>query len=249
MANPEKTPADPYGNLGEVADASWTEKWMNFSLADRDKYLSSVAHWGPLGIAQMEHLIQGLLPSPNTWLAESTYMTEFEPMITRLRQDIERGVFPKAPTANEFAAWCDQMGVALPEPLVQELKNVAMAPPAQLVPQSTTKINIPAWVPNSLFGCKPTQPKMKPRGRPPITQANNRVLVQEGQQILMAAARESQKMTIQEVAKVLRGLPCGQGMSIANIERRIKGELPIDQARATAGKHAQKSHAKPSRSA
>lgn len=246
MAKPEKSNPDPYGNLGAVADASWAEKWMRFSLADRDRHLASVAHWGPLDLVQMEHLIQGLLPPFNTWLAESTCMTEFMPMITRLRQDIERRAFPQAPTPNEFAAWCDQMGVALPEPLVQGLQNLAMASPAQPVPQSTIAIIIPAWVPNSLFGCKPTRRKKKPRGRPSTGQANCGVLIQEGQRILMDAARAGQKMTIREVAKALQELPCGQDMSTENIERRIKGKLPIAQARATAGKHALKSRVQPS---
>lgn len=219
---------------------------MRFSPEDRDRHLASVAHWGPLGITQMEHLIQGLLPPHNTWLAEDTCMTEFEPMIARLRQDIERRAFPQAPTPNEFAAWCDQMGVALPEPLVQELKNVAMAPPAQPVPQSTIAIVIPAWVPNSLFGGQPTRPKKKPRGRPSTGQANCGVLIKEGQRILMDAARAGQKMTIREVAKALQEIACGQGMSTANIERRMKGQLPTDQAKATAGKHAQKNCVQPS---
>lgn len=246
MAKPEKSNPDPYGNLGAVPDASWTEKWMRFSVAERDGHLASVAHWGPLDLVQMVHLIQGLLPPFNTWLAESTCMTEFMPMITRLRQDIERGVFPKAPTANEFAAWCDHMSVVLPDPLVEELKKVAMAPPAQPVPQSTTAIVIPAWVPNSLFGCKPIRPKKIPRGRPPTAQANYSVLIQEGQRMLMEAARTGQRMTLPEVARELQGIPCGQSMTTANIERRLKGKLPIAQARATAGKHALKSRVQPS---
>ena len=219
---------------------------MRFSVAERDRHLASVAHWGPLDLAQMEHLIQGLLPPFNTWLTESTCMTEFKPMITRLRQDIERGVFSKAPTTNEFAAWCDHMGVVLPEPLVQELKDVAMAPHPQPAPQSTTAIVIPAWVPNSLFGCKPTRPKKISRGRPPTAQANYGVLIREGQRILMEAARTGQRMTLPEVARALQGIPCGQGLSTDNIERRLKGKLPIDQARATAGKHALKSRVQPS---
>lgn len=55
--------------------------------------------------------------------------------------------------------------------------------------------------------------------------------------MLMEAARHGEVMTIHTLAKHLQNTPCGQGMTQLNIKRRLKGKLPIAQARATATKN------------
>lgn len=109
MAKTLSTP-DIYGDLGCAPDAEWSERWICFSAREQDEYMASVAWWGPLSLAQMEYLIQGLLPPPKGWLTPPTYLDEFAPLIQRLRQDIQRGAFPKAATADELAGWCDLIG-------------------------------------------------------------------------------------------------------------------------------------------
>jgi len=231
--------SDPYGDLGAIADASWSERWMCWDRQAQDAYLASVADWGPLHLEQMEHLIQGLLPPTYGWLCLPTVLSEFQPLIFRLRQDIDRGVMSKAPTPNEFAAWCDQMGVELPAPFVQALlaaSSVPAAPTSAL--QSTASMVLPGWA--AMLGGTSKQPKprsLPKRGRPPTTEPTNDVLCKDGRRILMDAARRGEVMTLRDVAAQLQATPSGHGKQIDNIERRIKGALPIQQAKATATKH------------
>ena len=231
------TITDPYGNKGAIPDASWTEQWMRFSPAMRNDYLASVAHWGPLGIVQLECLIQGLLPPPHTWLSTCTCMAEYEPLIKRLRQDIQREVLADAPTADEFAAWCDQMGVTLPDPLVQEIRKIALTPLLRsATPHSTQVIVVPAWAPIVIKNVDPPSGK-KPKGRPSTGAAKYEVLVRDAHAMLMGAAQAGRKMTIPEIAEKLQRTPCGEGMEIDSIVRRLKGKLPVTQARATATRY------------
>ncbi len=72
--------ADPYGNCGAIPDASWTAQWIRFSPEMRDDYLKNIAHLGPLGLVQLECLIQGLLPPPPGWLSTCTCMAEYHPL-------------------------------------------------------------------------------------------------------------------------------------------------------------------------
>jgi hypothetical protein len=229
---------DIYGDLGAIPDASWTERWACFTTKQMDAYMRAVAHWGPLSLAQMEYLIQGLPPPPKNWMTPPTCMVEFEPQVERLRQDIQRGAFPKAATADELAGWCDHMGAGLPAPLVEELqKPTPCETEHAALAQSTAPICYPAWVPlpqppTIAQGTKPAA-----RGRPQKDPSRIRALVETSVNVLMSAAREGQTMTLQEVAEAVKKLPCGQGMTVSNITRRLKSKLPIDQAKATATKN------------
>jgi hypothetical protein len=102
MAN-HVTP-DPYGNLGVIPNASWSERWVVLSDRQRAIYYADVASWALLSITQMEQLIQGLPPQPSNWLPTNTSLVESLPSITRLHEDIERGVLSQAPTLSEFVA-------------------------------------------------------------------------------------------------------------------------------------------------
>lgn len=230
---------DPYGSLGAIADASWAERWMCWDRKAQDAYMADVATWGPLSLEQMEHLIQGLLPPTSGWLCLPTALAEFQPVIFRLRQDIERGAISKAPTPNEFAAWCDQMRVELPAPLVNAIRAAAkIAPVLTLAQQSTTSIVLPGWAAMLGSAVKQSKPRSPPRrGRPPATEPTNAVLRKDGRRILMDAAHNGEVLTVREVAGQLQTTPAGQGKSVDNIERRLKGELPIPQAKATATKY------------
>lgn len=230
---------DPYGSLGAIADASWAERWMCWDRPAQDAYMADAAAWKLLHLEQMEHLIQGLLPPTSSWLCPPTALTEYQPFIFRLRQDIDRGAMPKAPTPNEFAAWCDQMGVELPTPFVDALQKAAMVAPAPVSsPQSTTSIVLPGWAAMLGSGVKQSKPRSPPkRGRPPATEPTNAVLRKDGRRILMDAAHNGKVLTVRDVAGQLLTTPAGQGKSVDNIERRLKGELPIPQAKATATKY------------
>lgn len=229
---------DIYGNLGVIPDASWTERWVCFSQRQRDDYMRTVAYWGLLGMVQMEHLIQGLLPPPKNWITLPTCMVEFEPLVARLRQDIQRGAFPKAATANELAGWCDHMNAELPAPLVEELRKPTSCGVMHAAEaQSTTPICVPAWAPLPMTPTIAQVTKTPARGRPQKDPGRVEALIETSVDVLMSAARKGQALTLPEVAEAVRKLPCGQGMTVDNITRRLKGQLPVDQAKATATKH------------
>ena len=227
---------DLYGDLGAIPDAAWTDRWMRWDRQAQDTYMADVATWGLLHLEQMEHLLQGLLPPSYSWLCPPTALVEFQPLIFRLRQDIDRGALPKAPTPNEFAAWCDLMRAELPAPFVQALLAAAKLPPPPVsAPQSPTSITLPGWAAMLGSPTKTSKPRSPPkRGRPPATEPTNDVLCKDGKRILMAAARKGKVLTIIDVAKELQSTPCGSGKELGNLARRLKGKLPIDQARATA---------------
>lgn len=237
MRNASSEP-DINGNLGAIPDASWTERWACFTPQQMDDYVRTVAHWGPLSMAQMEYLIQGLPPPPKNWMTPPTCMVEFEPLVARLREDIQRGALPKAAMANELAGWCDHMGADLPVPLVEELrKPTPCGVMHAAVAQSTTPICLPAWLPLPVTPTKARGTKTAARGRPQKDPSRVRSLIETSVDVLMSAARKGQRMTLPKVAEAVQKLPCAQGMTVSNITRRLKGKLPIDQANATAAKN------------
>jgi hypothetical protein len=228
--------ADLYGNLGTIADASWDERWSRFSLEQLHTYLAGVASCGVLSMEQMEALIQGHAPPPSTWLPTNTCLVEHVPMVERLRTDVARGAVAKVQTPNEFAAWCDQMGVALPWAFVHELQRIGgPSPIAPSTPQSTVVIKVPAWAPLKIQATNTKAQKRRP-GRPNSSEQKYEVLVRDGIRIMMEAARCGQVLGIREVAAALATTTCGLGLSAATIERRLKSKLPIEQARVTAAK-------------
>lgn len=232
-------PDDPYGNLGAVPIASWEGRWMSWAKLNQDAYLANVAHWGPLDITQMAHLIQGLLPPTYEWLSAATCLEEVLPLVNRLKQDIERGLIAGAPTPVEFAAWCDLRNVSLPAPFVSEIQKVAAVPPVTHVPQqSQAKILGPAWLPVT-SGKPRASPSPKPpkRGRPVTTAATLNSTIPEAVEILMAAAERGEILSVAVVARQLLSKHNELGMTEENLVRRLKGRLPIKQARATATKH------------
>lgn len=227
--------ADPYGNWDVIADASWSKRWTSFDQKQRDEYMSNVALFRTLTIAQMEQLIQGFPPEPYAWMPTDTVLAESIGVVDRLKSDIDRGVLSPAPSVSEFAVWCDAMGVELPTPLVDALaKGVKPSPLPQ--PQSTKKIILPAWVPLSPIKDESVAPAKNLRGRPRISISTHTYddLVREGSRILMAAARDGEKLTLAEIVIQLQRTFSESGMTKENIMRRIKGKLPVTQARATA---------------
>ncbi len=234
---------DPYGNLGAIAVASWDSRWMSWSAIDKEAHLASVAHWGPLDFSQMASLIQGLLPPTYEWISPPTCLVEFAPLVNRLKQDIQRGVLANAPTPDEFAAWCGFRHVSLPEAFVREIKAMAALPPIVHFPQqSTVKIIGPAWlpVPDATTGPVSPPPRRPPkRGRPATTASTFATVLQDAKEILMAAADSGEKLTIPKVAKQILETRKDLGMTFENLKRRLKGKLPLQQAKATATKHQQ----------
>lgn len=240
MPKPRSTKADPFGNLDAISDASWEARWMRWDKPAQDAYLATIASWGPLNFAQMSCLIQGLLPPTYEWLPLPTCMAEFIPMVTRLQQDMDRGVLSKAPTPNEFAAWCDQMNLELPGALVHAIQAAELSAqtPKPITPQSTISIVVPSWAAMLVKGTATREARSPPkRGRPRASESTNDVLRKDGAVMLMEAARTGEIMTLTAIAEQLQSTPCGQGKSIDNIARRLKGQLPTAQARATATRH------------
>lgn len=230
---------DPYGSLGAISIASWEARWMSWENFDQDAYLASVAHWGPLDITQMVHLIQGLLPPTYEWLSMPTCLSDFSPLVDRLKQDIQRGLIPSAPTPDEFAAWCDLRNVSLPAPFVDEIQAMAAVPPVTHVPQqSATKIIGPSWLPICASSAATSRSRSPPkRGRPSTTAPTLDPILQEAKARLIAAAERGVIMTIPDLVREIMGAHKDLGMSTGNLTRRFKGKLPIKQARATATKH------------
>ncbi|MCF8210134.1 MAG: hypothetical protein K9K38_12130 [Rhodoferax sp.] len=231
--------SDPYGSLGAISIASWEARWMSWANFDQDAYLASVAHWGPLDITQMVHLIQGLLPPTYEWLSMPTCLAEFSPLVDRLKQDIQRGIIASAPTPDEFAAWCDLRNVSLPAPFVNEIHAMAASPPVVHVPQqSTTKIIGPAWLPVPASKAANSHSRSPPkRGRPCTTAPTLDPILQEAKSRLIAAAERGEIKTIPDLVREIMGAHKDLGMTSGNLTRRLKGKLPIKQARATATKH------------
>lgn len=230
---------DPYGSLGAISIASWEAQWMSWANFDQNAYLANVAHWGPLDITQMVHLIQGLLPPTYEWLSMPTCLAEFSPLVDRLKQDIQRGLLASAPTPDEFAAWCDLRKVSLPAPFVSEIQAMAALPPVVHVPQqSTLKIIGPSWLPICTASAAPSHSRSPPkRGRPATTAPTFDPILQEAKYLLMAAAERGERMTIPVVVRHIKETHKDLGLTTENLTRRFKGKLPIKQARATATKH------------
>jgi len=230
---------DPYGNLGAISIASWEARWMSWMTFDQDAYLANVAHWGPLDITQMVHLIQGRLPPTYEWLSMPTCLAEFSPLVARLKQDIQRGLLANAPTPDEFAAWCDLRNVSLPAAFVSEIQAMAALPPVTHVPkQATSTIIGPSWLPVLTSVAATAHSRCPPkRGRPATTAPTFGPILQEAKDRLIAAAERGEIMTIPDLIRQIMGAHRDLGMSRENLKRRLKGKLPIKQARATATKH------------
>jgi hypothetical protein len=225
---------DAYGDKGEIPDASWTARWMRWNHSQQDEYMAAMAQAPLLGARQMGEIIQGLLPTPSTWITPMTRLSGDAPVLDRLSQDIARGAFPKAATPDEFAAWCDQYGVQLPVAFVRGLADAAAAGSTPTVcPQSPITIAPPKWLPLPIQGQKAAAVKPA-KGRPRSAAHNYERVIVAGGTILMGAARAGRNLTIEAVATSIAGTPDGCGMTEKNILRRLKGKLPVDQARATA---------------
>lgn len=226
-------PVDPYGHQGAIADAQWTARWMQWNSQERDAHFAGVVHWGVLDIDQCEQLLQGLPPRPHGWLPATSYLAASRSSIARLRTDVARGAIPPNPTAAELASWCDQMHVSLPAPLVDALENPAAAPGATAA-QSPVRMALPAWASPAAFFGATSAPKKPARGRPKGSSASYGAVIREGSELLLKAARDGRELTLPQVAKQLTSMPVAVGMNEGNILRRLKGRLPVAQAKETA---------------
>lgn len=229
---------DPYGNLGVIPNASWSDRWVLFSHSQRENYFADVASWALLSVAQMEQLVQGLPPQPSNWLPTNTSLVDSLPSVIRLHEDIERGVLSRAPTVPEFVAWCDARRVEVHESLLAGLQKKADASEDEIEPQSTVTIEVPIWAPLRIQGETGNAEEKKRRGRPRTTKIRYDALIAESRDYLIAAAEKGRKLTVNDVAQTIAKRPAGEGLSWSNIARRLKGKLPLDQAKATADRHA-----------
>ena len=93
-----KQPSLDFGNNGEVADPSWAESWMHWEHASQDEYMAAMAAIPVLSESQMCELIQGLLPTPSSWITIPTRLSGSSPVLDRLAQDIDRGAISSAAT-------------------------------------------------------------------------------------------------------------------------------------------------------
>jgi len=132
----------------------------------------------------------------------------------------------------ELAAWCDLMNVQLPAALVNALRAPSAAPGAATA-QSQIPISMPAWVPLPIASpC--SKPAKAPRGRPRGGSGNHDALVRRGTELLLEEAGKGHHMTLRQIAKVLHSEPVGASMAGNSIVRRMKGQLPVEQAKETA---------------
>lgn len=219
------------GDMGAVADPQWSDRWSRWAPAKRDEYIASSARWTHLDAEQATHLIQGLPPRPHGYLPTTTCLAEGDATCTRLVQDIARGALPKAMTPSELAAWCDHQRVGLPEAFVAELavveQELRQSPPR---PQTTTSpITVPPWAPLPVAQpASHAQPRT--RGRPATRGGDYAACVAGGKKIVMDEARNGRKLSLGQVAAKLAQSPAGAGMSVENIKRRLKGQLPLKAA-------------------
>lgn len=225
------------GDMGAVADPQWSDRWGRWALDKREQYLASAARWPHLNAEQAAHLIQGLPPPPPGYLPGATRLAEGDATCTRLDQDIARGALPKAMTPGELAAWCDHHHVGLPEAFVAELaqaeQELRHSPP---MPQTTiVTIAVPPWAPLPL--APPMRPtKGRTRGRPATRAGDYAAWVAEGKKILMDAAGNGCKLTVAQVAAQVAQTPAGAGLGKENIERQLKGKLPLELAKELAAR-------------
>ena len=234
--------SDPYGSMGAPLVVTWEFRWMNWSLEDQEKYLTDVAHWGLLDVTQMAHLIQGFLPPTYEWLCFPACLLSFLPIVNRLKYDIEHGLQASALTPEEFVSWCDYRNVSLPEAFVREIKVIAASKLVAHEPtepsestQFTESIIVPAWAPIQTGNVtKPQECSPPKRGRPKTKETIHAAIIQEAKDMLMSSAGRGLYLPIPVIVKQLLAIHKTQGLTKDSLHRRLKGKLPIKQAKTTA---------------
>jgi hypothetical protein len=129
--------------------------------------------------------------------------------------------------------------VPLPAPFVSEIQAMAAIPPVTHVPQqSTTQIIGPSWLPVRTSKATQSHSRSPPkRGRPATAAPTFDPILQDATARLIAAAERGEIITIPELVRQIKDTHKDLGMTTENLTRRLKGKLPIKQARATATKH------------
>lgn len=219
------------GDMGAVPDPQWSERWRRWTPERVEEYLASAARWPHLSYEQAAYLIQGLPPPPPGYLPTMTCLAGVDSSCARLNQDIARGAMPRAMTPQELAAWCVNQHVDLPEAFVAGLivSEHESRQSQSLPPTIIDSIVVPPWAP-------PPMPqdsvhlRARPRGRPVTRLGDYEAIVAEGRSLLMEAASGGRRLRAKEVAARLAMLPAGAGMTKENIERRLKGKLPLKAA-------------------
>lgn len=233
MAKADTRTADRDGSRGVLADPSWSAVWTQMPLEKRGEWFEDAAKWPRLSFNQMEQLIQGLPPEQFAWTHPGTYMLEFEQHIQRLSYDISRRSFPPRATPQEFVEWCIRCGADLP----QEFQDaVAAAVNASAAVTSSCGLAAsslgPSWAPLPVASAtQAVSSHKKGRGRPRVILGRDEALAKAANEVLMKRAREGSLMTAKDVASTMQGTALAGGMSVASVERRLRGKLVLDQAR------------------
>lgn len=225
---------DPYGNDGADPDPQWSGQWSRWSRAARDDYLAKVPRLGPLKFAQMADILQGLPPRPSGWEAITTCTEEAYGAVARLRWEIERGRIAPSLTPSELRAWCEANHVEVPEVLssmpASERDAGVAAGGVQTAIDVGEEISFPAWVAITPDHQKKTSPVNKRvAGRPATAAQRNSRVVQAATDFVISEAQQGRTPHLADVATHVESIAAG--MSSEDIKRRLKGKLPLNQAK------------------
>ena len=223
------------GDLGAVPDPSWEERWSTWSIEAIQVHIAGAARYGLLSKVQVDALLQGL-PPPSVG-AEPTgcVLAEFEAIVCRFWQDVERNHVAGNPTPRELAAWANARGHSLPDPFLASL--VEQARPYESADIGTAPggftIALPRWAP-LLMADGPPEVQRHKVGRPKTADSVKEALVVEGRRIQMAAASQGRYLRLLDVAKELEGTPVAAAKCATGIKRALSGKLDVKKAKAKA---------------
>lgn len=230
---------DPYGSLGAVPMPSWSQRWSRMSIEEREAYFAKVAAWPLLNQMQMEHLLQGLPPMETSWIEPPAILESAMAVVHRLRHDIHVGTFPASASPQEFAAWCDHYMQELPGALVQAVRDRVHKSTEDWQAQSECHYTGPVWAPIS---AAPSQAAHRTctRGRPKTTPGRNQRIVEAAKRLLLDFAKQGRSLTLTEISVELHGQPVAEGLKRETIQRYLKNQLPLEQAKELAASAARK---------
>lgn len=210
------------GDMGAIPDPDWSQKMGQLSHHAVDAYIASFGRSGPLSTDQAIALMQHLPPPPSGYDRDTSVLEQYVGPVSRWKSDVARGVAPSNPTPNELAAWCDHMGIDLPQSFVNEVsadspKNKRPQQAAQLVP-------FPSWLPQ-LPSQSAAPLRKRGRGRPKSPINRDQQLVDAGNELQKTEARSGRRLTTPAVAAELCKRPEFAHMSQSTVTRKLNGKL------------------------
>lgn len=221
------------GDEGAQPNPDWTAHFFEMSHCEIDDYIGSHADCGPMRRDQVVAILQHLPPPPAGWISFPSVLDEHAGTVARWDADVARGAVPAHPKPDEVAAWCDHVGVNLPETFVQRLQKNQTKPTR--VRQAVKPVKYASWIPlgQPKTTCAP-QPKKRGRPRSPINREYE--LVDSATEIMLEAAHQGTTKSIPDIARILHQQPAFNRWSHARIVRRLNGQLPWETARIIAAK-------------